>query len=79
MRSHKGVRVDEFIDQSCNISQFNAALTLRICLCIPAQSFKEFSQLLNTVEEERRRLVRINFFYIFDFLYFFVPCVSVCA
>ncbi len=26
-------------------------------LCLIAQSLKEFSQLLNTVEEERRRLV----------------------
>eukprot|EP00064_Thunnus_orientalis_P006630 superscaffoldBa00000698_g6648 len=26
-----------------------------------AQSFKEFSELLNTVEEERRRLVRMQF------------------
>ncbi|CAG12801.1 unnamed protein product [Tetraodon nigroviridis] len=30
------------------------------------QSFKEFSQLLNMVEEERRRLVRC-FFYLFIF------------
>lgn len=28
---------------------------------VSAQSFKEFSQLLNTVEEERRRLVRLQF------------------
>lgn len=31
-------------------------------LCVSAQSFKEFSQLLNMVEEERRRLVRCFFF-----------------
>ncbi len=32
-----------------------------VFVCISAQSFKEFSQLLNTVEEERRRLVRMQF------------------
>lgn len=40
-----------------------------IFVCISAQSFKEFSQLLNTVEEERRRLVRMQIL-IFWFLVF---------
>lgn len=34
-------------------------------LCVSAQSFKEFSQLLNMVEEERRRLVRFFFFFFY--------------
>lgn len=33
--------------------------------CVSAQSFKEFSQLLNMVEEERRRLVRCFFCFYF--------------
>lgn len=39
---------------------FNIILK-RYFLCVSAQSFKEFSQLLNTVEEERRRLVSLQF------------------
>lgn len=39
-----------------------------LILCVSAQSFKEFSQLLNTMEEERRRLVRMQFLCIFFFL-----------
>lgn len=35
-------------------------------LCVSAQSFKEFSQLLNMVEEERRRLVRCFLFFYFE-------------
>lgn len=34
---------------------------ISFCVFVSAQSFKEFSQLLNTVEEERRRLVRKTF------------------
>lgn len=34
-------------------------------VCVSAQSFKEFSQLLNMVEEERRRLVRCFFGFLF--------------
>lgn len=40
---------------------FHVVAVEMILLCVSAQSFKEFSQLLNTVEEERRRLVRMRF------------------
>ena len=41
----------------------NVILILLVFLFVSAQSFKEFSQLLNTVEEERRRLVRVAFYF----------------
>lgn len=51
-----GEYVHEFIDLIyANSSEL-------IILCVSAQSFKEFSQLLNMVEEERRRLVRCFLF-----------------
>lgn len=44
----------------CSISPLICCSLHCSFLSISAQSFKEFAELLNTVEEERRRLVRMQ-------------------
>lgn len=55
----------EYVHEFTDLSYANSSEPM--FLCVSAQSFKEFSQLLNMVEEERRRLVRCFFFIIIIF------------
>ncbi len=56
------INIGERETQKCSDCKTNKIwygfLQLRCAFCFTAQSLKEFSQLLNTMEEERKRLVR---------------------